>query len=853
MKRKRIIHPFIRTFLVAIVGITFFNKSTCLANELSDFDSKVIVSMGDSFSAGEGIEPFYGTKKIGSISPDYLEKTENVSKKELKNDWLAHRSIYSWPGRLTLPGVKKQMAYNRNKNWFFVASSGAVTADIMGEIKTDKGDDGKFHGQSKDTDSGKTYLDPQIKIFNSVKNADYVTISIGGNDVGFSDIVTTCATTDSLCEPNILTDKLNNVWQEFFTQSEESISIRDKIRQVYKNISDSAGPQANIIVAGYPQLFDPNGGIVLGPLGYILGAKFEPDEAKEIDKACSNFNNALKSIVEYCCKQDKLNISFVSVEEGFLGHGAYSDKAFLNPVQIKFFKDDLTGIDITDIKGSIISAESMHPNDSGAAVYAKCVQEKIDELEAAKTIDITPSCSLNVFDINKENYEKFHFSISSEKNFGIFNLFKKNFTQEGDAVPGTVTEFWLDEGKYIITITDQENSNQTYQKRIIVKKNAQNDTLNFYTDYGMIDDTEPANEYLPFGVVGHDGHYYFLYTGRVAGKNGEYASYKDAQEFCENLGGYLAVISDSKENSFLHDFINENGCGNAYFGLSDEDSDGKWKWSSEERSTYYNWSYGEPNGKEKGEKYAQFFYDDGTWNDGDFKNEIGTGGVAFICEWSDYEYIDWENIQIAYKGYEEHYLSPNIDNKEDEFTDEKMLIVDQNENAHKEYRKILEKYIEVDSQRDSAYLTAVDFDEKYQDINFEIITGGFLGDYELYYSYYDIDKNGIDELLVSVLSEYDDDYNVIAYYSFDGKKPCYRYPSGLLGYRCTATFYDNGIICENNYSGGGEFDETFIKIASDSYTFQVVGEHSFNVKNGEKELNIDGAAINFNWVKLSNL
>ena len=69
--------------------------------------SRIIVSIGDSYSSGEGIEEFYG-------------QNESTTNKVHNQDWLAHRSEKSWSGRLTLDGVKGSMSENRNTNWYFV-------------------------------------------------------------------------------------------------------------------------------------------------------------------------------------------------------------------------------------------------------------------------------------------------------------------------------------------------------------------------------------------------------------------------------------------------------------------------------------------------------------------------------------------------------------------------------------------------------------------------------------------------------------------------------------------------------------------------------------------------------------
>ena len=80
----------------------------------ADIESKeqrqpIMVSLGDSYSSGEGVEPFYGQGYPMSVLKD-------------DPDWLAHRSSQSWPGKLWIPGVQNPMSYHRNSIWYFVAS-----------------------------------------------------------------------------------------------------------------------------------------------------------------------------------------------------------------------------------------------------------------------------------------------------------------------------------------------------------------------------------------------------------------------------------------------------------------------------------------------------------------------------------------------------------------------------------------------------------------------------------------------------------------------------------------------------------------------------------------------------------
>lgn len=309
--------------------------------ETATEESKIMVSLGDSYSSGEGIEPFYG-------------QNESTADKVKNQDWLAHRSEKSWPGRLTLQGVNGSMAQNRNDNWFFVATSGAVTDNLS-------------HNQRKEYDidgiEGSRYIDKQLDVFKELgdKKAEYVTVSIGGNDAKFADIITEAAIPHPL-NPGALNDKLNSVWEEFYYGIDGGESIRDRLYQAYCDIQDAAGAQAKIIVAGYPKLLDSNGS----------GFLFSENEAALINDSVSRFNDEIESIVK-SCKVNGMKICFVSVEEAFDGHGAYSDDAFLNKVYI--------GKKDQDLKWSVSSAYSMHPNDKGAQAYADCVQAKIDDIE----------------------------------------------------------------------------------------------------------------------------------------------------------------------------------------------------------------------------------------------------------------------------------------------------------------------------------------------------------------------------------------------------------------------------------------------------------------------------------------
>lgn len=128
----------------------------------------------------------------------------------------------------------------------------------------------------------------------------------------------------------------------------------------------------------------------------------------------------------------------------------------------------------------------------------------------------------------------------------------------------------------------------------------------------------------------YNGHYYKIYNNCD--------TWEDALSYCENLGGHLATITSAEENDALFNYMKESGYETAYFGFTDKDNEGDWKWVTGENVDYTNWSSGEPNNDGNGEEnYAEFYYKytDGTWNDGNFNNGTTNDRCNFICEWDD--------------------------------------------------------------------------------------------------------------------------------------------------------------------------------------------------------------------------
>lgn len=457
------------------------------------YPSTVMVSMGDSYSAGEGIPPYYGQQNA-------LGLDRSVQEKMTSQDFLSHRSTRSWSSRLKLPDLEGPMRDYWNKNWFFVASTGATThtakygknydvyrvgfklidipvqawdllldsflSDVSGSesqpaaVKIENTLSGllgplslSIYSASNDEldalnkeqlDNGEpvtALIDSQFNILYDLKkkgtHVDYITLTMGGNDVGFVPILEQVFRSNDL---DALREKLNAartlmaiypddtgkyVPESPDVENNEVNQTYCDIYHFYKEIldicrdADQPGfAETQVIVAGYPRLLatEIDGTLHLNPLDYLkdivfqfwnpfvalkpvdsfisdmisrfltpdsdltyhIGQKLiDPKEAEEVNAAVVDFNAALEAIVHRLNSENYHNIHFVDVAGEFKGHEAYSEEPYINPGIFVARSQDTTLLTPT-------SAASMHPNEQGVEKYAQCVQKKIDELEALK-------------------------------------------------------------------------------------------------------------------------------------------------------------------------------------------------------------------------------------------------------------------------------------------------------------------------------------------------------------------------------------------------------------------------------------------------------------------------------------
>ena len=105
-------------------------------------------------------------------------------------------------------------------------------------------------------------------------------------------------------------------------------------------------------------------------------------------------------------------------------------------------------------------------------------------------------------------------------------------------------------------------------------------------------------------IFTYNGKSYFLSNA---------GSWTQAQAQAVSLGGNLVTVNDAAENQLLVNTF--GGRENLWIGLTDQVTEGTFKWANREAVTYTNWAPGEPNNAGN-EDYAEFnVFGVGKWND----------------------------------------------------------------------------------------------------------------------------------------------------------------------------------------------------------------------------------------------
>lgn len=248
------------TALAALSGSAALMIATGLAPASGAETAGSYVALGDSYSSGTGTK-------------EYLEDGTSCQRSAL-----AYPSLIAAADGLDLD---------------LRACSGATTADVTSN---------------------------QLSALSS--STEQVSISVGGNDAGFADVLTECAKPAWASDCDSAVDTAEGIIND---------TLPGRLEGLYSSIREQA-PNATVVVAGYPRIF----------MGEDCNALtwFSPEEQTRLNATADLLNSRIQSAA------DGAGFSFANPTSDFTGHAVCDEPAWINGL-------------------SNPVSESYHPNQAG--------------------------------------------------------------------------------------------------------------------------------------------------------------------------------------------------------------------------------------------------------------------------------------------------------------------------------------------------------------------------------------------------------------------------------------------------------------------------------------------------------
>lgn len=292
------------------------------------------LAMGDSFISGEGAFAYRNGTDTG------------INK--------CHQSVVSYPYLLS----------TNLDSFQDVACSGAVIDNIRDINDLHKSnqlvgvEDNELTGVQKNT--AKVQHTPGVvtqEQFVLKDNPQAITISIGGNDIGFGNILERC-----MIPFNFGTSTAQNCYQTYEDRLELLNTINAQFNNLYQTYVrlKASDPSRRVYVIGYPQIVKPDGDCALN----VHLSKTETEFAAQLV-------SYLDSVIAQAAA--KAGVMYVNTEHAFDGSRLCEGKN--GEVAVN-------GLTAGSDRAHVIGAESYHPNQLGHKLLASEIAAATDNLQA---------------------------------------------------------------------------------------------------------------------------------------------------------------------------------------------------------------------------------------------------------------------------------------------------------------------------------------------------------------------------------------------------------------------------------------------------------------------------------------
>lgn len=327
----------------------------------------IVVALGDSFSSGEGA-PNDGASPYYRDSDHHGSFEFGDEESRFRNG--CHRSADAWSRKSTLSSNTTASIGQRADFWaadmdyHLLACSGAETENLL--PNTTAGDDPPTNAEGEAGVGKFTELSQMDRGFLD-EHTTLVTLSIGGNDARFSDIISTCLVPiGPECKDRTLAD--DEATLEVATAARTSSTVPTSVITVLEQIRMRA-PNATIALMGYPKLFETGSGCIL------IGEHHRSWLNTVADDLNAGLVRAAAAV-----DSPSARVVFGNPTSAFSGRNLCADNSAINGFIIDFTPGDRPMFQVPRPGDDFqlgVSQQSVHPNNAGTSIYADVLMEAL--------------------------------------------------------------------------------------------------------------------------------------------------------------------------------------------------------------------------------------------------------------------------------------------------------------------------------------------------------------------------------------------------------------------------------------------------------------------------------------------
>lgn len=324
----------------SIVSVTMSINGDMSLSDLS------YLALGDSYSSGEGDTELINDTKSYRVNTDVAGSSSQPREK-------CHISTRSYPyilaNGMALGGA---LATSLTK-WQSVACSGATVWDVTSQASSIYEGQGKrllgIDQNSLKTQALNTFIPGRQKQIEFVRTyqPSAITLTMGGNDIGFAEKMRACTLSYGTCDPATPVGAAR-----FAKQIKDQYEV---LKSLYEELYNASGRISKIYVIGYPQFINGNKNNNCGDMniGMINGK-----EREAIGKAVTFLNNVIEQAARAA------GVKYIDIENSLNGHRLCDNH--------KKYVTGLAAISPSEVQ------ESFHPNAKGHYEMAMAIWENVE-------------------------------------------------------------------------------------------------------------------------------------------------------------------------------------------------------------------------------------------------------------------------------------------------------------------------------------------------------------------------------------------------------------------------------------------------------------------------------------------